>query len=1394
MAGTGGTGTGGSSGAPASGGDREHGSASNACSGPANNTALVVQIERSDGKKLTKPADVRIEGPSSRTEKTAEGTDRVTFKPVNAGKYKVSVKPNGEEDEFAALPPHPQEVVVAQGEEKLATLKIAPPLKAYLHFTFTDPDDKVRDFPKDFKVVLVYNDGSEVSAVLNEKGVGESGGSTVGIPVDRSKIDFTLSFSSNGSEYIVCEKAGDTVSGEIGGASRLVDGKRGFMLPKDKWTLGNSDWEVTNAATYAEHKFTKLDDPNTEIGTAEKPVELKLTCHWQYHKFIYFDRKFGPTDHKARISVPAIPLEGYRKAPDNSTIKPDTAGNWTTGTDAKDMKQALPWILQREEDGATPLPKLNKDMELRFKTDTGSGNYVFSKSATERELKALAGSADELKPGPERLACYDLPSLWRSRAYYTRKAGGTDGKFFYDLTESDIEAANTKTTPLIFCLDDIVLYADGTSGLVQLDPLADTDKVVIFHHKFDNTDTSCTAQGVYKTLPFAEAADATELPSSKVEIKENYLTDYADWTRLIIAQGNLFDVFETRTPDSTEEKRAVGARAAVRWVDAMEPLVSQGFALYNFATSSAEPSGKPLPGYAFFSSSYSDQKRPGPTDRPFFAMQHFFSQRTANRYGEAYHESKDELTGRFDIALLRCCGIEDGKEVAVNLHYLKSYFKFNAAPPVTEQQYAHDLSVNTCNRWNGNDPGVNESRARFVPRSTSGGSASTLQPLLVDVVWFCQSVMETRAHYLVKVENIDRANRNGQSGTGQSGPNGHTVHGAPASFPHWFPTAHESGHMDALPDEYNEQWNSASYNQVSLKCNLPADPYRLDEAGGGAMMNKNEVIRNRYFWHAAEWARRRIGGDIHLKVVLEDRGGTKYDDYHVPEHGDAHRTYAFWPLQADLKPDAPQPVLPASARGGLRDLFLYTLGKDHYSQAILPELEDPPGASPYDGILAIIVKVAFDLEKWTDPATNKDKRAQLLQAAINGADIFNHAWYATGKAPIPGSAPAAEYTFTRCLIQFSPRVVVSNHIEDGETAAPVDPADPQPTEHGHLAMSVIQKLKLHYCVEVEEADPPATRWVTGVDVPDLESGDDFLNKVPDEAKTETIMQELKTKLDEYHGIDAFHLTDRIAKVREIQIQAESFLEPSAAVDATWGADTSASISRAPSAKTDIDQAMGLYRSTGSADYGERLIKLRTVKGLMDGFAESVNVKGTWRAHKNTTEVDAALVLYQDLPTESYDARINALGALQTACDAFVTSTRKKVRLFNLGLYGLIPGVEGLSTRARDKKGEIALARGISVMKPKVEQRLKDLAILKGLGELKQRSKEVKKNLEARESSVTLRIEYNNDAAMLNTVRDDFGKYFLSMLGIHKLPNELTRDDLIPLVKKVIPVDTDVQPV
>jgi hypothetical protein len=1371
------------------GADREHGAACNVCSGPANNTSLVVQIERSDGEKLSNPADVRIDGPTNRTEKTLEGTDRFTFKPVGAGQYKISVSPNGEEDDFSPLPPHPQEATVTQGAETLATLKIAPPLMAYVHLAYTDPDDVSRDFPEDFKVVVIYDDGMEYSAKLDGKGNGLSGSGTVGIPIDRSKIDFTLSFSSNSSLFVICEKPGDETETEIGGTARITDGKRAFMLPKDKWNLSNSDWTVTNASNYAESKFTGLDDPNTTIGTEEAPVEFLLNPHWQYHKFEFFDRKFGESDHHGRVSIPPIMLEGFRKEPDDVLVRPDTISNWPTGTDAKDMKLSLPWILRKKDDG-TPLDALNKDMELRFQTNSGTGNYIHSKSATERELKGIAGNVAELQPGPERMAYYDLPSLWRSRAYYTRKAGSTDGKFFYDLTEADITAADTKATPLIFCLDDIVLFKVGDLGFEPLEPLSDTDKVVIFHHLFNDSNSDCTVQGVYKTLPHGEATDASELPSSKVDITENYLVDYVDWTRLIIAQGNLFDVFESRTPNSDEEKQAVGARAAIRWVDAMEPLATKGFRMYNFDTKSTEPNGKPLPNHAFFSDTSWTDRRPGHTERPFFAMQHFWSQRTASRYSDPYNSNKNEGTGRLDIALLRCCGVEDDKEVAVNLHYLKSSYTFDAAPSISEEQYVHDFAVNVSNRWSGNDPGINESRARYTSRLGDDGGGE-LKPIVVDAVWFCQSVIESRAHFAVKVIDVDRQNRSGMTGKGESSPGGYEEEGN-ATSPNWFPAAHESGHMDALPDEYNEQWDAASYDQVSLKCNLPADPYRID--GDGAMMNDNEAIRNRYFWHAAEWCRRRMGGDTHLQIALKDRGGTDYPTYFVPEHGDSARTFTYWPLAVDQKPSDPIPRLPANGQGGLRDLFLYTLGRDHYGETLLPAEEDPPGATPYDSVLMVVVKLSFWLPRWTDADTNKARRAEILQAAIKGAESLNHQWYASGKAPIPGSAPATKRTFERCLIHFAPRVIVENFRADGEVAPGTPPTDPPTPEHYTFSRDIIRQLKLHYEIEVNKVDPPKTRWKTGGDVPDLEASNVFLDAIPTESQSDDAIQDLNTKIDEYHAIDTFHLTERITKIEEIRAGADAFRETKPDINATWSTDVAVMESRAPAAKRTIDEAMQRYASTGDTAYDERITKLNAVKTTIEGFGETVALKSGWSASGKTAEIDTALSVYDGIPADDYEGRLAALAAILTACTDYVRTTRAKKKFFNRGLYKKISAVNALEGRTREKRGEVGVQRGISVMTPVLAEKLDELGILKGTHTLKTRSAAVKKDLEDKEKSTTLIIESADTAGRLNAVRDAFSTYFLSMIGIHKLPANLSREDLIPLVKKVIPEDTDVQPV
>ena len=168
-------------------------------------------------------------------------------------------------------------------------------------------------------------------------------------------------------------------------------------------------------------------------------------------------------------------------------------------------------------------------------------------------------------------------------------------------------------------------------------------------------------------------ADPPGFPYSNVRIrKPGYLTDYPDWTRLVLAQGNLFDVFADRTPDSPAADRVVGARAGVRWVDATAGAT--GVASHN-----------PL------------EPRPGPTLQPFLRVQPFFRQQYLSRwhnpqqgnvdwdewnapyaptvasfYGGpaiAIAGQHDWRIGRVDLAHIRCCDQVGSDEVAVLLRY-----------------------------------------------------------------------------------------------------------------------------------------------------------------------------------------------------------------------------------------------------------------------------------------------------------------------------------------------------------------------------------------------------------------------------------------------------------------------------------------------------------------------------------------------------------------------------------------------------------------------------------------------------------------------------------------------------------------------------------------------------
>jgi hypothetical protein len=250
----------------------------------------------------------------------------------------------------------------------------------------------------------------------------------------------------------------------------------------------------------------------------------------------------------------------------------------------------------------------------------------------------------------------------------------------------------------------------------------------------------------------------------------------------------------------------------------------------------------------------------------------------------------------------------------------------------------------------------------------------------------------------------------------------------------WFTIAHESGHGDALPDEYNERWNDFSYEAMGIDGLLPGDPFEPDDGSpDGAMMDVNRRIRNRHLWHAAEFSRAITGAAYKVKH------GT-HEAYLVPPHtGFPERTHAYWPIGHDVN----------AAPGGraMYDLLLYAAGPDRYTVDVLP-------SGPYDGILVIQVRMRFTF--WLNSAAQLKSLVAKLSAAIDSE--FNRKWYATGK--VRTGTPQA-WEFKKCLLQFSPRFIVSNNNTGNANYT-----------------ALLNAIGTHFTVQVNHTDPnpPNSRW------------------------------------------------------------------------------------------------------------------------------------------------------------------------------------------------------------------------------------------------------------------------------------------------------------------------------
>jgi hypothetical protein len=566
---------------------------------------------------------------------------------------------------------------------------------------------------------------------------------------------------------------------------------------------------------------------------------------------------------------------------------------------------------------------------------------------------------------------------------------------------------------LRFSLDDMVITDK------DLNPLSwvPTDRAAIFSHKFaEDGHAPLTKFGLFKADAGNKQSFLTEVQT--VEKTRNYIVDYPNWTRLVVAQGNLCDVFDQRTPDKAGQ--VVGARAAVRWIDALKRIAPLKVFFFNASGNAQEvtdPNAVVHPGRFYFPKKPDPivPKAPGGSDHLFFTIQPFFEQEyiavskslgtgtydfTASPDIPSGNRARTSSIGRFDLALLRCCDTDGTTEQAVTLKYFKFIFDFSGAPAslsgdAAQKQYVEDAVANIPLRWNGPDGSFNPG----PPVVEEQGAGADLH---VKVLWFTQALAQNQSHYKIDVVSDDgRSFMNSQKGLGELRESAHKIEGAGRLV-----VAHECGHGGSLPDEYSEKGTRCSYFQKPLRSNnIVSDFYQLD---GSGMMNSNKQVRGRYFWHIAEWLHQLQGGTYKVR-----HDGHLFE---VPLHPNSNaatpktvRSFVNWPLKADINTRASG--MDAQAKV---DVLFYPLGADKFSEQLIK------AGTSFHGVVVIQLKMKVTIptkSSFTPDGTFGRVRSDMQTLNTRLDQRFNNRWRVKGSL--------GGRTFNNCLVHFSLRYVVT---------------------------------------------------------------------------------------------------------------------------------------------------------------------------------------------------------------------------------------------------------------------------------------------------------------------------------------------------------------------------------
>lgn len=915
-------------------------------------------------------APFRIALPSSRVQKGTTNPDGVArVEEIRAGTCQVSFPGNveeGAERETGAR--H----VFRLGQVLCARLE------------FVDPDGTVHLFPQGVSAVVEFASGATQELELGEGGIlSASSEGSEGSCTFRLRPGATLQYVATGPDGAT--KLVDEGSQALDAA--LEEGHRLWSLPGSEWGPASSLWTVGHERWDGEQQ--QFDLSGGAVGSEAQPVPLTLDPRWMYVRFEYYDRA-----RKERLPVLPLLLEA---APDGG--EPQIKSNWISSTGT----QAIPWVEVQDP------PKPDGEVLLRFETDPHSWIHT-----AEDGTRTRVSGSEQAEPGPDRLRYYDLPEVWKSTQYFARLEGGSpeEGR----LAELAGQATSD-SAPIVLSLDDIVLTDKAGAPL----GLGAEDRVALFCHSFTEGGDLGTS-GIYKP----DTANRQDYFSDVVIRGDahNHLTDYPDWTRLVLAQGNLFDVFDRRTPDGDG---VVGARAAVRWIDATAAPwgVAPDALLWprpERFPDPADPETRFFSIQPFFQQEYSPIVNRFPGRHEEWATPYQWPDAVWDGLSSLGDESRS-CTGRFDLALLRCCDLDTaGKEIAIVLNYFRFAFDFNSPEAgrgdvlgisgEVAEEFARDMCVGICARWNCSD---NSGQTSVAIEPADAALALSVRP-----VWLAQNLPKSQAHFNMRVFKDTRAMMESAKGDGALGAEdnpgpwaGHSAVPSDVSsrsdVKQTFPTsgyvaAHEGGHGGSLPDEYIEGGTLYSMDLPPFPGNgIPGEPFALLGSSSNAMMTKNKKLEARYFWHVAEWFR--VGTGIECVVR---QGG---DEFSLPPHqGAPRRNFTYWPWLSLINQSA--------GTRGLANYYLYALGQDQYSRRLFKMYTGGAGTTTgpdewFDGLLVVLVKMRFRFTFTGDPL--HDDMQSLLANAMTSVD----------KLPrVVASCKVGDLELKRCLVHFAPRFLV----------------------------------------------------------------------------------------------------------------------------------------------------------------------------------------------------------------------------------------------------------------------------------------------------------------------------------------------------------------------------------